>query len=578
MVDLKYTEILKLNKSLSKKIDGKPYKIGILSNVTVNSIKEILEYSCHINEIKPEIQFGNFDNIVQDSMRFSGKDCIIIFYDILLVVDQINDFFEDIEEAKYISIKQKLFSEIDMIFDNLIESPTVIFNSFSSSYFFNYNFRSSKLDIFVNELNEYILERKTLNTIVLKIDKIFTQLGIKNSIDYRFYYSSKAPYTFEFQKAYVNTIQNIILRNTGNLKKAIIFDCDNTLWKGIIGEDVIENIDMSPNSKIGSNYNLIQKIAVFLSRKGVIVGLCSKNNEADVSDVLKKNNDIILKEEYITIKKINWKDKASNLRDIASELNISTNSLVFVDDSNFEINLIKKQLPDILTIQVPEDISKYPEIILNYVHLNFNLVPNETDLNKTKIYHQQAERLSAKKSFYKLEDYLSSLQIELEIHLNNINQISRISQLTQKTNQFNLTTHRYTENQIDKFINDRNYDVFTSLVKDKFGDNGITALCISKADSLNPKNVLLDVFLMSCRIIGRNIEYAFLYQIIKVLFKKGYDSINAEYIPSKKNAQVEDFFEKSGFLLIKENGHKYYSLSKDNFNLKEINYIKINMK
>lgn len=577
MENLKYTEILQLNKNLVGTVRSKPFEIGIISNVTVNSIKEILEYSCRLNQIEPKVEFGNFDNIVQDTAILKNKDLIIIFYDVLNIVDQVSDFFEDLEEEKYNNLKNKLFTEINIIFENLSNTASVIFNSFSSVYY-NYNYlHASKIETFVKELNVYVERKKPSNFSIVNIDKLFANIGIKHSIDYRFYHSSKAPYTFTFLKNYVDAIETIFLRNTGKLKKAIIFDCDNTLWKGVIGEDGIEGIDMSHTTKLGNFYNLVQRIAVFLSKRGVIIGLCSKNNEQDVLDVLRNHKDIILKEDHIVIKKINWIDKANNLKAIASELNIGIDSLVFVDDSNFEINLIKEQIPEITTIQVPANISEYPDLILNNIYTYFNLVSNSDDTKKTEMYKQQFEREYSKNAFNSIEDYLASLDIELTILKNDKKHLSRIAQLTQKTNQFNLTTYRYTDSQVNQFCDDKKYKVYPMFVKDKFGDNGLTGVCIVKENEKDSKNVIIDSLLMSCRIIGRNIEYVYVSHIIKDLANKGYQTLKAVYIPTQKNIQVEDFYDKIGFKLVENiNGTKFYSVNISDFEFKKVDYIKIN--
>jgi len=576
MKNLKYTEILKLNKELEGNIQSKPYEIGILSNVTVNSLKEILEYLCRINRIEPKIEFGNFDNIVQDSASLKDKDLNIVIYDVLNIVDQVSEFFEDLEDEKYNSLINKLFTEIDIIFENLKNTATVIFSSFSSLYYNYNNTNFSKIEIFVKELNSYVEKNKTSNVSIINIDKIFALVGFNQSIDYRFYHSSKAPYTFAFLKNYVSAIEPVILRNSGKLKKAIIFDCDNTLWKGVIGEDGIDGIDMSPSSNLGKFFHLVQRIAVFLSKRGVIIGLCSKNNENDVLEVLRNHRDIILKEEHIVIKKVNWDDKASNLREIASDLNVGLDSMIFVDDSNFEINLINEKVPEILTIQVPIVLSDYPDILLRNIYSYFNLVLNSDDAKKTEMYKQQFEREKNKTTFNSIEDYLASLEIELTVVKNDKSFIPRIAQLTQKTNQFNLTTHRYTESKVEYFTSDNKHVVYAMFVKDKFGDNGLTGVCIVKEDENNSKNVILDSFLMSCRIIGRNIEFVFIDYIIKELANKGYQTLGADYIQSSKNALVENFYDKVGFNIIENtNGTKKYELKIESFEIKNIDYIKL---
>lgn len=576
METLKYTEILQLNKQLVGKLGSKPYQIGILSNVTVNSCKEILEYSCRLNQVEPNVEIGNFDNIMQDSAVFNTKDLVIIFYDTLNIVDSVSGFFEDLEDNTYNDLKQKLFTELSIVFENLKTTPSVIFNLFSDAYFPTNFLTPTKISRFVNELNVFTRQNAPANFKLVDINTIYTQLGYKQCIDQRFYLSSKAPYTVAFFKHYVMAIESIIINNCGRQKKAIIFDCDNTLWKGIIGEDGMENIEMAANGKYGMYYHSIQKLAVYLSKRGIIVGLCSKNNEADVMEVLRTHKDMFLKEEHIVISRVNWLDKASNLRSIADELNIGIDSLVFVDDSNFEINLVKEQLPEVLALQVPTALSEYPDFVLKSVFKYFNLNPNADDIKKTQMYKEQFQRENAKSAYTSIDDYLASLQIELKILKDDKSYIPRIAQLTQKTNQFNLTTYRYTENQIEQFMRSNKHGVFAMFVKDKFGDNGLTGVCIVKEDPADPKTAVIDSLLMSCRILGRNIEFMYVNTILHNLSIGGYETVSAIYSPTKKNAQVESFYEKVGLNLTDvRDGSKTYSLNLKNFEIKPIDYINV---
>lgn len=578
MKALKYSEILQQNQLLKRTQKGTPYKISVLSNVTINSIKEILEYSLRTNLINPSIELGNYDNIIQDSAKQKDVDLVIVFFDMLNIVDSVAAFFEDINEEFYNNLKDKICSEMDIILENLKDCPSVIFNTFSSSYFISNDFKKSKIEILASELNKYLEDKKSINLSLLNIDKLFSQIGIRQAIDYRMYNSSKAPYTLSFLKNYTTSIEPVIFKNTGRLKKAIIFDCDNTLWRGIIGEDGIDKIDMSGSSHPGRFFNKIQQIAVYLSRQGVIIGICSKNNEADVNEVLMSHPDIVLKDEYIAIKKINWNDKAANLAAIASELNIGLDSIVFVDDSSFEINLIKEQLPEIIAIQVPVAIYEYPDFLLQNIYKYFNFTTNNEDAKKTEIYKQQSEREIEKKNHKSIDDYLSSLGISLNVSKDDLTQVARIAQLTQKTNQFNLTTKRYTENQILNMMNSTNEHVFSVSVKDKFGDNGLTAVCIIKTDLQNNKISNIDTFLMSCRIIGRNIEFVLLDYIVNWLVSNNQiTTLTAEYIPTKKNEQVQNFYNSNGFTLIKEEeGVKTYSLQLSGYQPKNISYISTN--
>ena len=302
------------------------------------------------------------------------------------------------------------------------------------------------------------------------------------------------------------------------MKKAIIFDCDNTLWKGIVGEEEIKH-----------DTDLQQDI-IFFANHGVIIGLCSKNNEADVIEAMK---DQLLSEKHISVKRINWNDKASNLKEIAEELNIGLDAIVFVDDSEFERELVKKQLPEVMTI-TPRELTR---VVLD----NFDLKGNFT---KTQQYKENYQRAKAKEQFTDINEYLASLDMVLKIEVNEAKHTPRIVELTQKTNQFNLTTFRYTEDNIKDFM--AYGDVYTLLVKDKFGDNGLTGVCIMFEG-------IVDTFLLSCRILGRGIEYAFMDKVMEDYKERKSDmDIWGMYNPTPKNVQVADFYHKLGFIFTEE--------------------------
>lgn len=573
MESLKFTEILEANKLLSSTIIGQPYKVTILSNVIINSFKNILEYFLRLNKIEPEVNLGNYDNIIQDTISVSDTDMVIIMYDILNVVDGVEGYFQEIDDILYEKLKEKIFLELTIIFKNLINVPVVIFNTFSSTFFVPSYFESCKVEILVSELNEYLSLNKPANVYLINFDKVVAQSGVKAAFDSRFYQLSKAPYSVGFFKNYCKALQFVLLKNTGKLKKAIIFDCDNTLWHGVIGEDGEAGIDMSMYSKIGKPFNTVQKMAKMLSKRGILVGICSKNNPEDVDKIITTHKDVDLKSEFIVIKRVNWEDKATNLREIANELNISLESIVFVDDSSFEVNLIKEKLPEVLALQVPT--AGYPEMLQAIIYSHFNLNPTADDTNRTANYKEQFMRIEAKNKSSSLEEYLASLQMQITIEENNPDFIARVAQLTQKTNQFNLTTKRYTENQIEQFLGDSNIFVNTLAVKDKFGDNGLTGVCIIK--NKNDSVAVIDTLLMSCRIIGRNIEIAFLNNILHLLKLKGFKTVLANFISTTKNAQVNNFYEKMSFKVEEElEGQKKYSINLDGLSDHKISYISIN--
>ena len=295
-------------------------------------------------------------------------------------------------------------------------------------------------------------------------------------------------------------------------------------------------------------------------KKGIILAVCSKNNLADVQELWNNNPNNLINDKVLSAYRINWQNKAENIKSIAEELNIGTDSFVFIDDNPIERGLVKEFLPE---VEVPEFPTKPYELVdffwkvYNEYFTAYEL--SNEDLKKTEQYKENFFRNESKKVFANMDDYLRSLDIVVDIIPANDGNISRLAQMTQKTNQFNLRTQRYTEEDLKTKMNNGSH-VFCANVKDKFGDNGITIECIVEEGK---EDLFLDTYLLSCRILGRDIEKITLLSIIQKLMEQTGKSIKAEYIPSKKNAMTKEFLEKVGFVLDKEteDGVKEYSFN-----------------
>lgn len=573
MHKLKFSEIIQENKRLEKELKSKDYSIGILTNITLNQLKDVFEFTCRNEGINASCSLGNFDNIIQDSGSFKDKKLVIIFWELANTIDGLQYKADLMDDEILLDLINKLKNELNFVFDNLKTTSRVIINSFSSLLFNSYNLEKNNFDKIADELNDYLIENKPPNFTIIEIDKIIAQLSIEKSIDLRYYYSSKALYTINFYQSWSNFVLPIVRSLNGKMKKALIFDCDNTLWKGVLGEEGFDNIILSSNQHGGSPYEEVQSLAKKLTKDGIILGLCSKNNPEDVDEVLKKHPKMTLKDDDFTIKKVNWTDKPTNIESLAKSLNIGKDSLVFVDDSKFEINFVKGALPEVTTIQVPEKISDFPRIIRKNLGLFYNVSTTPEDMKRIKMYKEQVKREEASIGFENLESYIKSLNISLKIYVDDESIVPRMSQMTQKTNQFNLTTRRYSEADIQMLVDSSEYLVVSIGVSDKFGDNGITGLGIIKIEN---KRAKIDTFLMSCRIIGRNIEYRFFDYLMDSLNQMGIEKVMAVYYRTLKNDQVANFYDNLGFLLVEENKkNKQYTLRLSNYKSQLINYIKI---
>ena len=379
-----------------------------------------------------------------------------------------------------------------------------------------------------------------------------------NLIDWRFYYLSQMQINPKLAGDFNSWIQKEIAAIEGKRKKCLVLDLDNTLWGGILGEDGVEGIKIG-NTYPGSAFLDFQNNLLELSKSGVILTVCSKNNEQDVVDAWAKNPFLQIKKEQLATWRINWNNKADNIIELAKELNIGLDSMIFIDDNPTERELVKQMLPMVETPEFPKQPYLLPEFFEKICSDYFQIykLTNE-DKEKLGQYKANAKRVAFQKSFTSFDDYLKSLEIVLDIQELNAMNLSRIAQMTQKTNQFNLTTKRYTEEDIKTFAS-QDAKIYCISVSDKFGDNGITGTAIVTIDKAN-KTAHIDSFLLSCRILGKNIEAVFLNYILQQMKNTGILHVTSTFAPTAKNMQVSDFYEKNGFKLVQKTfeGEKYY--------------------
>ena len=402
----------------------------------------------------------------------------------------------------------------------------------------------------------YAAEASHSNVKVIDITEFTRKYSASELFDWKFYFISQMGMNPKLNKDFKSWWDKKMNSVSLKRKKCLVLDLDNTLWGGVLGEEGIEGI------KIGGDYPgkaflYWQEALLELSKSGVILTVCSKNNEQDVLDAWEKNPFMVLKKKHFAAYRINWTDKATNIKELAQELNIGLDSFVFVDDNPTERELIRQMLP---MVEVPEFPAQpyelmpfFKQLVEDYFKV-FSVT--DEDKKKTEQYKQNAARAQAQNAFSDFDSFLESLDIQITIEAANEFNIQRIAQMTQKTNQFNLTTHRYTDADVRGFV-DAGWKVWCISVADKFGDNGITG-----AIMITPEGDI-DTFLLSCRILGKGIEIAFVKSIISLLARDGFDKLTASYLPTAKNAQVNNFWEKVGFSCTKENkdGSRYYSLT-----------------
>jgi FkbH-like protein len=409
------------------------------------------------------------------------------------------------------------------------------------------------------------------NLKVIDFHEFTSRYTARDLFDWKFYFISQMglnPALHKDFKAWFDSkMESIALKR----KKCLVLDLDNTLWGGVLGEDGIDGIQIGGDYP-GKAFLYFQEALLELSKSGVILTICSKNNEQEVLEVWNKNPFLILKKENFATYRINWKDKATNIKELAEELNIGLDSFVFVDDNTTERELVKQLLPMVEVPDFPEQPYELPAFFQKLVNKYFKVYSiTDEDKKKTQQYKANASRAQEQRSFGDFKEFLKSLNIQITIEEANEFNIQRIAQMTQKTNQFNLTTRRYTDADVRLFMKE-GWKIWCLSVADKFGDNGITG-CIMVNENQ------IDTLLLSCRILGKGIEFAFVKKVLALLKDIGISELTATFIPTAKNAQVASFYDKCGFELgTEKEGVKYYSLSLSDANLAIEDYYHITVK
>ena len=504
----------------SKKIDTvnkglKKINIVFLANFTVELLEPFIKVELAKRNFKPNIYFAPYDQIEQEvynenSKIYREKNDIIVIA--IRLENLLPNLFTDLiySDKKF---KNKI-NEIKKRIFNLI-NQTRKKNTFSKIVFFNFNYIKEDLQAFtstssninlnslIEQINSYLisLTKKFNSLFIFDFKKISQNIGLINFFDKKLFLLSKMPFSLESQLELSKSLSRYINAILVVPKKCLILDADNTIWGGIIGEDGIDGIKLGEDFP-GNIYKSFHQFLLSLRKKGVLLALASKNNKKDVLEVFKKHDDCLLKEKHFSTLEINWNDKATNIKKIASNLNIGIDSMVFFDDSPVERELIKSKLPEVSVIDVSNNPLYFEEQIQNSEHFDHLFITRD-DLKRSSMYTAKKKRENFFRKNLNIDDYLKSLKTKVIIgHINN-QSIKRCSQLINKTNQFNLTIKRKSESDIQSILTHGGIGLWIRVL-DRFGDNGLVGVAIAtQMQDIN--SWYIDNFLLSCRLIGRNI-------------------------------------------------------------------------
>lgn len=542
-------------------------KVLVLRQLTVEGIDTLIKHYLYPQQIRPLIEFGGYGTMAQDVLAPDGA-VARTDPDLIVLAFALEELDPNYGAPGWLYDAAR--TELADLFELLVNKTraTIAVHNFIPPQWpekgLVIDAQGHDLAAQVGELNRFIVETVRTNAprfVLMDWDRYLRRLGTDAALDARGRYLWRAPFRRPFLDAWAQQLSRVVCALKGRAKKVLVLDCDNTLWGGLVGEDGLDGIQLDGHQYPGRVFVDFQTTVLHLAERGVMVTLCSKNNEADVFEVLDKHPWSRIKRSHLAGWRINWDDKASNIAELAEELNLSLDSFVFIDDNPVECGLVMQMLPQVTVLQVPKKLHELPPLLLRdglFDTLRFT----EEDKKRAQLYQGESQRKSARSTFGSIDTYLQSLQTVAVIKRASPDMIPRIAQLTQKTNQFNLTTRRYSEQDIEVFTADPDAAVYSLTVRDRFGALGLVGALIVRMHGATAR---VDTFLMSCRALGRRLEEAMVgYCLAEVGAARSVARWEAEYIPTAKNAQVADFWPRMGFAeLDVVDGRKLYTRAAD---------------
>jgi FkbH-like protein len=385
--------------------------------------------------------------------------------------------------------------------------------------------------------------RSRAGVLINDVESIASWVGRREWFDDRFWDIAKSFCALPHMPLVAKNIVDIVMASRGRVAKCVVLDLDNTLWGGVIGDDGVDGIRLSAHGD-GEAFYRLQAYLKELRNRGILLAVCSKNEMAAAVLPFDKHPDMLLQRSDITVFIANWIDKAENIRKIHDVLNIGFDSMVFLDDNPFERNWVRGLLPDVIVPELPEDPADYVRAISELNLFETTSFSGE-DLKRAELYRVEADRREAQAAYASAEDFLQSLDMRIVVSRFDPFHLPRIAQLIQRSNQFNLTTHRYTEAECDALMNNPNVLPLYAKLSDRLGDHGLIGLIVMepRGDEL----VIVD-WLMSCRVLARGVEQYLMNLVVAEARQRNLTNVRGQYIRTAKNQMVEGFFAQFGFV------------------------------
>jgi FkbH-like protein len=542
-----------LRKELLTQTNLVPSRVAILGGSTTSEVKNMLELFLLANGIQPSFYESGYKCYSEDVL-FENRDLWNFKPDIVFVhttwrnVSEFPELMESETEvqnrvrremARFESIWNKIHTNLGALtIQNNFDLPGLrpLGNLEASELFGRENF----LMTLNAEFASYA--RKHSRFLINDIHYLSAQVGLAEWFSHTYWYSFHMALSPTATVALAHNLAGIIKSIYGKSKKCLVLDLDNTLWGGVVGDDGVQNLILGRDHPVGEAFLDFQKYVKDLQRRGVLLAVCSKNDLENAKDGF-SHPDSLLKVEDFSAFRANWNPKPENIREIAAELNIGLDSMVFVDDNPAERALVADQLPEVAVPEVGADVSGFASVLENERYFEVAKVVQD-DVNRSAYYSSNAQRDALQTRFRDYGEFLASLEMTAEIGAFSRVYLERITQLINKTNQFNLTTRRYTIAEVEATTQDPSFITLYGRLADKFGDNGLVSALVGRVAD---ETVELDLWLMSCRVLNREMEFAMFDALVERCQSRRIRKIVGVYIPSNKNSMVASHYAGLGF-------------------------------
>jgi FkbH-like protein len=527
-----------------------PCRLAILRSFTVEPLAPLLRASAFVGGIDLAVQAGEFNAYARELLDPDSR-LYQFSPDAVILAAQTRDVAPDLWQS-FASLPADEIGNCISRVTSTFEALVARFRQNSNAHLVIHNLEfpisanSGVLDAqspsgqaaAIRQINAELqqIASRHRGVYLLDYEGVIARYGRARWHDERRYLTMRLPMVADAMPALVREWMRYLHPIAGKVCKALAVDLDNTLWGGVVGEDGFDGIKLGGEYP-GAAYQSLQRAILDLRHRGVILAVCSKNNLDDAMAAITDHPGMLLRPQHFAALRIDWNDKARNLREIANELNIGLDSIAFLDDNPAERARIRSELPEVTVIELPDDPMSYAPTLRDCAVFE-RLALSDEDRERGRHYAEQRQRTELQQSATSLEDFYRSLQQAVEIAPANPQTIARIAQLTQKTNQFNLTTRRYSEAQIAEMAADADRRVYSVRVADRFGDHGVTGVAIIQecGDVWE-----IDSFLLSCRVIGRTVETAILSFLIDEAREAGAKTLRGWFLPTKKNAPAKEF-------------------------------------